>query len=60
VQSPGAGLIDAVGGVAGGVLIAAATPDALIAAAAKRPTTVFGDGPLPVSSTTPISGDIRA
>ena len=41
VQPAGAGRIDRVGGLAGGVLVAGAPADALIAAGAKRPAAVF-------------------
>lgn len=60
VQSAGARRVDGLGGFTRGVLVAAAAADTLIAARAEGPSAVLGDGPFPVSNTTPTSGDIRA
>ena len=68
VQAPALGpdpaLVDGVGRLAGGVLVARAAADALVAAGAERPLAVaagaLGPGPLPVRSTTPTSAVRRA
>ena len=60
VQPPRPRWVDSLGCLTGGVLITAAPTNALIPTRAERPYPSLGDGPFPVNSTTPTSGDIRA
>ena len=60
VQATGPRRVDRPGVVTAGVLVAVLAADPLVATRAERPSAVAGRGPLPVSSTTPTSLDVRA